>query len=297
MGTTAPWWFAGCQAHLARPPRAAPPPPASPAQPSATTAARTDRRSGSQTSAQARGGPQCSTVWSSIPGTTSQRGRDAASTGTPVSSRRSTSALAASTRSAPRPTAGARAATGSGPPPAGIRQSTSTAAASLGPHRLGEQRQADVDDRTSAGSGDGVEAGAGLSGHCVEVTARWEGAYRCRVSARQFELVVDEPLTHRPAAPTPGPSRPSCSLRPRRPASPCRWPTWPASAGSRLADLAVTAAGEYDGLRFGAIRIEVRSSRPRAELAALVDRAEQLSYVSNTLRGHPELEYLVAEPL
>ena len=30
----------------------------------------------------------------------------------------------------------------------------------------------------------------------MEVTARWEGAYRCRVSARKFELAVDEPLTH-----------------------------------------------------------------------------------------------------
>lgn len=129
----------------------------------------------------------------------------------------------------------------------------------------------------------------------MEVTARWEGAYRCRVSARRFELAVDEPLTHAGGTDT-GPQPTELLLAAAASCFALSVAHVAGQRGIRLADLAVTAAGEYDGLRFGAIRIEVRSSHPRAELADLVERAKQLSYVSNTLRGHPELEYLVAEP-
>jgi putative redox protein len=127
----------------------------------------------------------------------------------------------------------------------------------------------------------------------VEVTARWEGAYRCRVSVRQFELAVDEPPAHSGGTDT-GPQPTELLLAS---VAACFALSVAHVAGKRgiaLPDLAVTATGEYDGLRFAAVRVEVRSSHPYAELAALVERAKQLSYVSNTLRGHPELEYLVA---
>ena len=68
------------------------------AQPSATTAARIDRRSGSQASSSSSDGPACSSTRSPTPvasaGTTSAAGRTAVAMGTPVSSRRSTSAFA-----------------------------------------------------------------------------------------------------------------------------------------------------------------------------------------------------------
>jgi putative redox protein len=127
----------------------------------------------------------------------------------------------------------------------------------------------------------------------VEVTARWEGAYRCRVSVRQFELAVDEPLAHSGGTDT-GPQPTELLLAS---VAACFALSVAHVAGKRrivLPDLSVTATGEYDGLRFGAVRVEVRSNHPHAELAALVERARQLSYVSNTLRGHPELEYVVA---
>ena len=129
----------------------------------------------------------------------------------------------------------------------------------------------------------------------MEVTARWEGAYRCRVSVRQFELAVDEPPAHSGGTDT-GPQPTELLLAAAASCFALSVAHVAGQRGIRLADLAVTATGEYDGLRFGAIRVEVRSSHPHAELAALVERAKQLSYVSNTLRGRPVLEYLVAGP-
>jgi uncharacterized OsmC-like protein len=127
----------------------------------------------------------------------------------------------------------------------------------------------------------------------MEVTARWEGAYRCRVSVRQFELRVDEPPEHGGGTDT-GPQPTELLLASM---ASCFALAVAHVAGKRritLPDLAVTATGEYQGLRFAAIRVEVRSSHPHTELALLVERAKQFCYVSNTLRGHPALEYTVA---
>jgi putative redox protein len=127
----------------------------------------------------------------------------------------------------------------------------------------------------------------------MEVTARWEGAYRCRVSVRQFELRADEPAGHGGGTDT-GPQPTELLLAS---AASCFALAVAHVAGKRgivLPDLAVTATGEYDGPRFAAIRLEVSSSHPHPELAALVERAKHVSYVSNTLRGHPELKYVVA---
>jgi putative redox protein len=148
--------------------------------------------------------------------------------------------------------------------------------------------------RTSVGGGAGVGPPAALAFIGVEVTARWEGAYRCRVSVRQFELLVDEPPAHAGGTDT-GPQPTELLLASM---ASCFALAVAHAAGKRritLPDLAVTATGEYDGLRFATIRVEVRSTHPPAELAELVERAKQFCYVSNTLRGHPALEYVVAE--
>jgi hypothetical protein len=67
------------------------------AQPSATTAARIERRSGSHTCPKLIAGPQCSRVRPATPGTACATVDTSTSCGTPESSRRTTSALAAST--------------------------------------------------------------------------------------------------------------------------------------------------------------------------------------------------------
>jgi putative redox protein len=128
----------------------------------------------------------------------------------------------------------------------------------------------------------------------VEATARWEGGYRCRVAVRHFELRVDEPAEHGGADSGPQPTElllasvASCFALAVAHVARRR--------GVALPDLAVTATGAYDGLRFGAIRVEVRSSLAGAELALLTERAKRFCYVSNTLLGGPALEFVVAGP-
>ncbi len=128
----------------------------------------------------------------------------------------------------------------------------------------------------------------------VEVTARWEGAYRCRVSVRHFDLRVDEPVDHGGGDTGVQPTELLLSSL-----ASCFTLAVAHVAGKRgieLPDLSVRAVGDYDGLRFGKIRVEVSSSHPRAALLRLVERARPFCYVSNTLRGPPELEFVVAGP-
>jgi len=65
--------------------------------------------------------------------------------------------------------------------------------------------------------------------------------------------------------------------------------------GVDLPDLAVHVQAEYEGLRFGRIRVEVQSSHPKEEIEALMDRIISYCYVSNTLRQPPDMEFVVAE--
>jgi len=60
-----------------------------------------------------------------------------------------------------------------------------------------------------------------------------------------------------------------------------------------LPDLAVTVNAEYEGLRFSRLRVEVRSSHPRDILESLLEPAIGYCYVTNTLRGAPEMEFVV----
>jgi putative redox protein len=128
----------------------------------------------------------------------------------------------------------------------------------------------------------------------VEVRASWEGAYRCRVSVRQFELRVDEP-----------PSRggDDTGLQPTEvllsAVAACFTLSVAHTAhkrGIELPDLSVVARGDYEGLSFRAIRVEVQSSYPREELAELVERAKRVCYVSNTLQRELEMEFVVSHP-
>jgi putative redox protein len=127
----------------------------------------------------------------------------------------------------------------------------------------------------------------------VEVTAYWSGGYRCRVPVRQFELLADEPEEVAGGTDT-GPTPTELLLASL---ASCFVMALAHVAGRRRVelppDLAVTAVGDYDGPRFGALRVEVRSSHPREQLEPLLERAATLCHVSNTLRGAPAVEYLI----
>ncbi|MGH2631315.1 MAG: OsmC family protein [Actinomycetota bacterium] len=127
----------------------------------------------------------------------------------------------------------------------------------------------------------------------MELTAYWEGGYRVRVPVRGFEVVSDEPAEWggNDEGPTPTEllvsSMAVCFTMAVVHASRKR--------GRDLPDVAVRVTAGYDGLRLSRFRLVVHSSLPRQEVEALMDRAIGYCYVSNTLIGEPEIEYVVAD--
>jgi putative redox protein len=123
-----------------------------------------------------------------------------------------------------------------------------------------------------------------------EITASWEGGYRCRVPIRDFEVLVDEPVESggTDAGPTPTElllaSLGACFAMAVAHAVRKR--------GQELADVSVRVYGEYQGPRFARITVEARSSQPEL-VRSVLDRAIRSCYVSNTMTGEPEIEYRV----
>jgi uncharacterized OsmC-like protein len=125
----------------------------------------------------------------------------------------------------------------------------------------------------------------------VEVTAYWEGGYRCRVPVRDFEIVVDEPAEYGGTDAGPMPTEVFVTSL-----ASCFTLAVAHAAKKRdivLPDLAVTVNAEYQALRFSRLRVEVRSSHPREILESLLEPAIGYCYVTNTLRGAPEMDFVV----
>ena len=124
------------------------------------------------------------------------------------------------------------------------------------------------------------------------VDCTWEGGFRCRVQAGQFELRVDEPLSA--GGDDTGPQPTELFLASF---ASCMAISIAYAARKReitLGDLSVKAVGTYDGPKFSHIRIEVTSSHEdRDELAMLVDRGKRVCYVSNTLRAVDDTEVVI----
>jgi putative redox protein len=125
------------------------------------------------------------------------------------------------------------------------------------------------------------------------VRTRWDGGMRAVTRAGDFEVVVDEPETAGGTDTGPQPtdlllvSVSSCFALALAFAARKR--------GVELSDLEVTAAGTYDGLRFGRIALSISSTGPRAVLEELIPEAQRVCYVSNTLRRLPELTVEVGQ--
>lgn len=122
------------------------------------------------------------------------------------------------------------------------------------------------------------------------VAARWDGGLRAVVQAGGFELIVDEPESV-PGGTGAGPQPTELLLAS---VASCFTIAMAYSAGKRgveLADLHVDVTGTYDGPRFSAIRIAVRTAAPRgAELDRLITAAQRVCYVTRTLAGTPTLD-------
>ena len=105
----------------------------------------------------------------------------------------------------------------------------------------------------------------------MEVTARWDGGYRCSAQARQFELTVDEPERH---GGTDTGMQPSEVLL----ASVASCFTLAVAhvamkRGLAVDGFTVTAQGEHRGARFRRIVVRVDHADPTPELFDVVRRA------------------------
>jgi putative redox protein len=124
------------------------------------------------------------------------------------------------------------------------------------------------------------------------VVARWEGGWRCRVTASGFELVVDEPERSGGTGTGPMPTEYLLAAMASCYALALAW-----AAGKRgitLPGLAVTATGTYDGPRFSRLQLSVESDAPPHVVQQLVEPALRVCYVSNTLAKSPPVEVIVA---
>jgi putative redox protein len=109
----------------------------------------------------------------------------------------------------------------------------------------------------------------------LSVSASWEGGYRCRVTARTFEIRVDEPLDA--GGDDTGPQPTELFLASL---ASCFALALAHVAGKRqivLNHLSVRAVGMYHGPAFNDLRLEVEADNPRDELALLAE--EPLSIV------------------
>jgi putative redox protein len=122
------------------------------------------------------------------------------------------------------------------------------------------------------------------------VQASWTGGLRAVAQAGDFEVVADEPASAGGTGTGPQPTE--LLLASIASCFPLALAFSARKLGIELApDAQVEVTGQYRGPQFTSFRIVVRASRPTGEdLGTLIRRAEQVCYVTRTLRGSPEIE-------
>ncbi len=116
----------------------------------------------------------------------------------------------------------------------------------------------------------------------------WQGDWRCDVTAGDFTMRIDEP-TSVPGGTDTGPQPTDMLLTA---ISSCFTLALAHAARKRsieVAGIEVDTTGVYDGPSFSQIRIDARVGCQETELAGLLRAAERVCYVTNTIRGGPEL--------
>jgi putative redox protein len=125
----------------------------------------------------------------------------------------------------------------------------------------------------------------------LEVSAAWVRGYETRVDARGHELSTDEPTAAGAADAGMMPTELLCAAL-----ASCFCTALAFAAGKRgteLPGLRVVVRTERVGreLRYGRFEIEAQAEAPGERLAALIEPARRLCWVSNTLAGGVELSY------
>lgn len=120
------------------------------------------------------------------------------------------------------------------------------------------------------------------------VVSEWQDGLRCEVQAGRFRLIVDEPESAGGSDMGPQPTELFLSS-----VASCFTLALAYSAkrrGTIVDAINVTATGVYDGPRFRSVRVHAHVACDPAELPGLVQQAERVCYVTNTLRSELTLE-------
>lgn len=125
----------------------------------------------------------------------------------------------------------------------------------------------------------------------LEVTAAWQGGYQSLINARGHEVSVDEPETAGGTNAGMMPTEVFCAA-----VASCYCLALAHVAAKRSLDLpglSVTVRAERAGseLRYGRLVVQARADVPDELLAALIEPARRVCWVSNTLAGELALEY------
>lgn len=126
------------------------------------------------------------------------------------------------------------------------------------------------------------------------VRVRWTGGLRAVADIDGFEVVTDEPEASGGSGTGPQPT----DLLLASVAS-CMAMSVAFVARKRDVDLVgleVRVVGRYSGLKFDRISVLISSDTRADVLQGLLEEAERVCYVSNTLRHRPELDVLVVGP-
>jgi putative redox protein len=125
----------------------------------------------------------------------------------------------------------------------------------------------------------------------LEVRAAWRGGYESLVDARGHKIPVDEPETAGGTNAGMMPTEVFCAA-----VASCYCLALAHVAAKRsleLPGLSVTVRAERAGseLRYGRLVVRARADVPDERLAALIEPARRVCWVSNTLAGELALEY------
>jgi putative redox protein len=125
----------------------------------------------------------------------------------------------------------------------------------------------------------------------LEVSAAWRGGYESLVDARGHKIPVDEPETAGGTNAGMMPTEVFCAA-----VASCYCLALAHVAAKRSLDLPglnVTVRAERAGseLRYGRLVVRARADVPDERLAALIEPARRVCWVSNTLAGELALEY------
>jgi uncharacterized OsmC-like protein len=125
----------------------------------------------------------------------------------------------------------------------------------------------------------------------LEVSATWLGGYESRVRARGHEITIDEPASAGGGDQGMMPTEAFCAS-----IASCFCLAMGHAArkrGRELPGLRVVVRAERAGteLRYGRVEVEAQAEVPEDELAALIEPARRVCWVSNTLVHGVELGY------